>query len=212
MTFSGLGDTQAVLHLLSHLYVQRSLSLWKDPTLSSWLADTVTSLLPSIPSPTDLHSRFLKFYETNKQKFCIWRHAMIMESNYRTLLSFIPKMIMDAKSFACDPLPPMTLVSMYDEEFFRGTEDVFAVRGGRSRRQRDNDGRMLERLIPDPVFRGQLQVYRMHPFESLLIFNCGGCVRQFSMPIRYLRSGFLEGLYSLRSLRDSFLKMCWRIC
>ena len=58
------------------------------------------------------------------------------------------------KQLACDPLPPQTSINLYDDEFFKGTEDVFAMRPRSGRTAQ----RMLERLIPDPVFREQLQV------------------------------------------------------
>ena len=58
------------------------------------------------------------------------------------------------KQLACDPLPPQTSINLYDAEFFKGTEDVFAMRPRSGRTAQ----RMLERLIPDPVFREQLQV------------------------------------------------------
>lgn len=58
------------------------------------------------------------------------------------------------KQLACDPLPPQTSINLYDAEFFKGTDDVFAMRPRSGRTAQ----RMLERLIPDPVFREQLQV------------------------------------------------------
>ena len=82
---------------------------------------------------------------------------MVLESNYRSLFSFIPKEIINVKSLACDPLPPPTAMSQYDDEFFRGTENLFAPRS-RTRQDLAADQRMLERLIPDVLFREQLQV------------------------------------------------------
>ena len=61
---------------------------------------------------------------------------------------------------ACDPLPPSTAVSKYDEAFFEGVEDVFAGGGrrARTRRERALDERRLAQVIPDAAFRRQLQV------------------------------------------------------
>lgn len=61
-------------------------------------------------------------------------------------------------------------VTAYDSDFFRGAEDAFAV-GSRSKKATE---RMLERLIPDPVFRRQLQVCHNHlePFVSLSQYTC----------------------------------------
>lgn len=79
---------------------------------------------------------------------------MILETSYRSLFSFIPREVLEAKQLTCDPLPPLTSIDLYDGEFFKGTDDVFAMRPRSGR----NAQRMMERLIPDPVFRGQLQV------------------------------------------------------
>jgi hypothetical protein len=82
---------------------------------------------------------------------------MVLESDYRRLFPFIPREVLNAKQLACDPLPPLTTLNIYDDEFFKGADDVFAVRP-RTRRDAVNDQRFLERLIPDPDFRRQLQV------------------------------------------------------
>jgi hypothetical protein len=53
-------------------------------------------------------------------------------------------------------LPPPSFKSQYSEEFFRGAEDAFATTF--RHRSAAQTQRVLERLIPDPVFRRQLQV------------------------------------------------------
>ena len=70
------------------------------------------------------------------------------------LFGFLPPNVLTAKQLACDPVPPPTRVSEYDPAFFEGAEDPLAVRPGRNRRE---NARMLERLVPDPVFRRQLE-------------------------------------------------------
>jgi hypothetical protein len=52
-------------------------------------------------------------------------------------------------------------VSKYDEVFFEGVEDVFAMDGrrARTRRERALDERRLAQVIPDAAFRQQLQVH-----------------------------------------------------
>lgn len=82
---------------------------------------------------------------------------MILESSYRRLFAFLPREVLTVKQLACDPLPPPMTVNEYDGEFFKGADDVFAIRP-RTRRDAAGDQRQLERLIPDPVFRRQLQV------------------------------------------------------
>jgi len=76
------------------------------------------------------------------------------------LFTFIPKEILNSRQLACDPLPPYLRVSEYNAEFFQGVEDVL---GYRPRRQNvREEERFLERLIPDGVFRRQLQVRVPH--------------------------------------------------
>jgi hypothetical protein len=82
---------------------------------------------------------------------------MVLETSYRRLFSFIPSHVLAAKSLACDPLPPLTTVNQYDQDFFKAVDDLYSPRI-RSRRQRVNDERRLAQFIPDAAFRQQLQV------------------------------------------------------
>ena len=162
-SFSYMSTSVAALHLLSHLYVLRSFSLWKDPAHSAWFANTVTAEFSSLPSvlPTTVRrSQFLSLYLQPNPRHSAYRHIMVLESSYRNLFSFIPRATLNVKSLACDPLPPPTSVTEYNEEFFKGTDDMFSMRS-RTRQQRAADERRLERLIPDAPFRQQLQV-RLH--------------------------------------------------
>jgi len=59
-------------------------------------------------------------------------------------------------------LPPYLKVNEYNAEFFQGIEDVLGYRP-RTFNARE-EGRLLERLIPDGVFRRQLQeFFAAHP-------------------------------------------------
>jgi uncharacterized membrane protein len=89
---------------------------------------------------------------------------MFLEQSTRALFPFIPKEVLNKRQIACDPLPPPSSINEYNDAFFKGVEDVLAYNP--RRRNRREDERMLERLIPDPVFRGQLQVH-FPPFCSL---------------------------------------------
>jgi hypothetical protein len=82
----------------------------------------------------------------------IYRHIVVLEANHRSLLSFLPRDVAESTKFAGDPVPPSTTLNMYDAEFFKGAEDAFQMPRGR------NAGRTLEHLIPDPIFRQQIQV------------------------------------------------------
>ncbi|KAI0092896.1 transcriptional repressor TCF25-domain-containing protein [Irpex rosettiformis] len=162
---SGLSrKSDAILHLLSHLYAQRSFSLWKPKERAKWFSDTVVSVASTLPSkPVEEASRsspsptlFHKLYtDSPSLAYSIYRHVMVLESMSRTgrLFGFLPSHVTSARQLACDPLPPLTRVSEYNDEFFQGAEDPFAIRVSS---RRDNQ-RLLERMIPDPIFRQQLQ-------------------------------------------------------
>ena len=94
----------------------------------------------------------------------MYRHVIVLEPTTRAgrLFGFLPPNILTAKQLACDPVPPPTRVSEYNPEFFQGAEDPMAAR---PRGRRDNQ-RMLEQLIPDPVFRRQLQVRTLLSWRS----------------------------------------------
>jgi hypothetical protein len=161
---SGLSKpSEAILHLLAHLYAQRSFPLWKSKPRAQWFSDTVSNVstglsvktsgdMKALPSATLFHKLYT---DTPNLAYSIYRHVMVLESMSRAgrLFGFLPSHITSARQLACDPLPPPTRLSEYDAQFFLGAEDPFALRmGGR----RDNQ-RLLERMIPDQVFRRQLQ-------------------------------------------------------
>ncbi|KAH7916643.1 transcriptional repressor TCF25-domain-containing protein [Hygrophoropsis aurantiaca] len=149
---------ESVLHLLSHLYAQRSATLWKTSGLSKWFQTTVDSILPQLNSQhsNSIRDRFLRMYAPATTRYSVYRHVLVLEQTYRSLFSFIPRDVTLAKQLACDPLPPLSAVTRYDDDFFRGAEDIFAIQP-RSRRAQQADQRALERLVPDAAVRGQLQ-------------------------------------------------------
>jgi Transcriptional repressor TCF25 len=162
---SSLSAPDAALHLLSHLYVQRSAGIWKDPSYSSWFSQTLTALYPSaLPSSLPKSAQrtaFLTLFNHATPQASVHRHILVLEATYRRLFSFIPRAnLPGAGTLACDPLPPATAVSRYDISFFEGVEDAFASGGrrARSRRERALDERRLAQVIPDAAFRRQLQV------------------------------------------------------
>jgi hypothetical protein len=135
---------------------------------------------------------------------------MILETSYRRLFAFIPREVLNAKQLACDPLPPLTTVNLYDGEFFKGTEDVFAIRP-RTRRDAGGDQRMLERLIPDPVFRRQLQVCYLYSVAVYIQAEIVRYNRHFSMQILASHRGSLEGLFNSLRWRVNCLRMHLKI-
>jgi len=163
-----------VLHLLSHLYVQRSFSLWKEH--AEWFTSTITEAFTTLPASlpvTERRKSFLAQYQNTNLRYSVYRHIMVLETSYKRLFSFIPRVVLEAKSLACDPLPPLTSVTQYNQDFFHGIDDLYSPRI-RSRRQRANDERRLAQFIPDAAFRQQLQVRRsfFFPFLAFPPFRC----------------------------------------
>jgi hypothetical protein len=176
---SSLSPSDATLHLLSHLYVQRSSAIWKEATHSSWLLQTLSALFPSSVVPASLpttpqRAAFLSLFAHPIPQTSVHRHILVLESAYRRLLAFIPRTTLDSVTasgaLACDPLPPVTALSRYDENFFAGVEDLWAGGGRRSRTrgQRLQDERQLAQVIPDAAVRRQLQVRRIPQFGCVV--------------------------------------------
>ncbi|RPD52190.1 DUF654-domain-containing protein [Lentinus tigrinus ALCF2SS1-6] len=148
-----VSDSYAILHLLSHLYASHAHTLWKPATRASWFAKTVTSTYASLPTSSPAPPRtFSARFDAPSLSSSIYRHVLVNESTTRSLFPFLPRAVLDARHLACDPLPPPTRANEYDGEFFKGVEELLAARP-RNRRQ---EARLLERLVPDAAFRGQL--------------------------------------------------------
>ncbi|TFK22781.1 DUF654-domain-containing protein [Coprinopsis marcescibilis] len=153
-----LGAAMGALHLQSHLYVQRSFALWKDH--SDWLSNTAIEVFEKLPSrlpATQRQQDFLALYENQGPRYSAYRHLVILESTHRNLFPFIPQSVQhDSRSLSCDPLPPLTSISRYDDEFFKGMDDLQSFRT-RTRRERAMDERRLAQMVPDAGFRQQLE-------------------------------------------------------
>jgi hypothetical protein len=205
VTRNELAD-ESLLHLLSHIYVQRSHALWKDPIRSSWFAETVTGLVRTSQLPPKAVSTtgFARLQGLVRRDggfdMSIYRHVIVLGSPAQSLLSFIPTHIINNNRLACDPLPPPGSKSQYNEDFFRGAEVTFNRHRNATQTQR-----LLERLIPDPVFRRQLQVHQRplrHGDPSLTKFN----YRTSSLHVPIFVNNFRRVLYNSRSLPQICLK------
>ncbi|KAI0314510.1 transcriptional repressor TCF25-domain-containing protein [Amylostereum chailletii] len=163
-------DAEALVHLLSHLYVQRSFSLWKDPGHSAWFAAGVQSAvdsgkLPQRPTSSAAYTAF----SARAPSFApaVYRHVLVLSASagaqYQGLLAFLPAGAVRGNALACDPLPPAAAVSQYDDAFFKGAEEAFGE-AGRGRRSAAAERRLMERLVPDPAFRREMQgFFDAHP-------------------------------------------------
>ncbi|KAG7092016.1 hypothetical protein E1B28_008399 [Marasmius oreades] len=209
---SSLPQEQAVLHMLSHLYVQRAWSLWKPPAISSWLSETVRNMFSStninrLP-PTLKRTRILHLYSpkcptSDLLSRSVWRHILVLESNYRSLIKFIPRSVVEARGLSCDPLPPPSRVTEYNTEFFAGVEEEEGGSGGRrrmTRAQREVDERRLARLVPDAGFRRQIQeLFNANP---LLAERIPGGVFEFAQRLAQMPPDVLDDLIAHAAARE----------
>ncbi|KAG1776920.1 hypothetical protein EV702DRAFT_1104279, partial [Suillus placidus] len=64
---------------------------------------------------------------------CEWFLRMYASTTLRysqsfwNLTPFIPRSILLAKQLACNPLPPLTASSVYNNVFFAGAEEIFSL-------------------------------------------------------------------------------------
>lgn len=126
------------LHLLSHIYVSRSESLWKEPPIQAWFESTVRSALPTLESADSaalrsdalamMHQPRDPLDQALKVPMHICRHVLCSEST--SFVGYLPPVIRNKPVHAYDPLPPSTVVSMYDAEYFNGVR----AGGGRAGR------------------------------------------------------------------------------
>ena len=164
----------------SHLYAQHAFGIWKDPPHSAWFTSVVSSLSATLPPSlpmTPQRSNFLRLYEQSANlRHSAYRHISVLESSYRRLFSFIPRQVTDSRSLSCDPLPPPSVVTTYDAEFFEGVDDAFGMSGAATmRRQRDADRRRLAQFIQDDAVLQQIQVSSRNPYYRLwLTFASAG--------------------------------------
>ena len=153
------------MQLLCHLYVQRWGDLWLGDNHSSWISGCIKSLPPLSSVPMSSNKDRSTVLSATTIHTSIHRHVIVLEKSCRSLFSFIPKEVLNSRQLACDPLPPYLKVSEYNTEFFQGVGDVLGYRP--RRRNAREEERFLERLIPDDVFRRQLQVGPPRPTSPL---------------------------------------------
>ncbi|KAL4080118.1 transcriptional repressor TCF25-domain-containing protein [Scleroderma yunnanense] len=157
----GLSPEESTLHLLCHIYAIRSMSLWKSSSLGSWLVSTASTALPIFSSKRarPMRDRFLRIFTSDLLRDSMYRHIIVLEQTHaqqqhRALTAFIPRDVLNAHQYACDPLPPRTACSLYDSKFFAAAEDSVLPRA--PRRLTRAEERQIERLVPDVAMREQI--------------------------------------------------------
>lgn len=141
-----------------------------------WFENTANGIRSSLnaqrSNPT--RERFLQMYGSTTLRYSVYRHILVLEQSFRNLTPFIPRSVLLAKQLACDPLPPLTASSEYNDAFFAGAEEIFSVR------PRRRDARALERLIPDAGIRAQIEAL-FHANPGLARQLPGGVVQFVQM-------------------------------
>ncbi|KAK0205865.1 transcriptional repressor TCF25-domain-containing protein [Desarmillaria ectypa] len=200
---NSLKESVAILHLLSHLYVQRSLPVWKDH--AEWFSETVTTHFSKTPPPsslpvTDERKSFLELFGHTNLQYAVYRHVMVLE--YRNLFRYIPREILVRKSLDCDPLPPPTAVTNYDEAFFEGVD--INMHEPLTRRQRQAQERRLAQIIPDANTRAQIEALMAAPQVAAMF---PGGVMQFLQAFQDLPQDMLDNLQDIMVQNEAGMGM-----
>lgn len=136
--------------MLAHLYVHRSLHLWKEPALTAWFRDTAADTWPHLAAPVCEGAAIPAI------QMGVYRHIVVAdlpESLNQQLVRYFPPEIRHppggVETF--DPLPPVG-GSRYDSEYYGGIANTSLDRS------RVQMGDMLQ----------QLQHLNLHDVEQVL--------------------------------------------
>ncbi|KAK0455688.1 transcriptional repressor TCF25-domain-containing protein [Desarmillaria tabescens] len=200
---SSLKEPVAILHLLSHLYVQRSLPVWKDH--AEWFNETVTTYFSKTPLPSSLpitneRKIFSELFSHTNLQYTAYRHVMVLE--YRNLFRYIPREILARKSLDCDPLPPPTAVTNYDEAFFEGVD--INMHEPLTRRRRQAQERRLAQIVPDANTRAQIEALMAAPQVAAMF---PGGVVQFLQAFQDLPQDLLDNLQDIMVQNEAGMGM-----
>jgi Transcriptional repressor TCF25 len=110
--------------LLTHVYVSRSESLWREAGMSTWLTKTIKEVWPTLEKSFESNqwNRACVTYE--KARLSIYRHVLVSDlpdTLRQTLIGLMPKEITSdsSKLNAFDPLPPQGEgTTSYDDDYF----------------------------------------------------------------------------------------------
>lgn len=161
MDRSSFNPGESTVNLLSHLYAHRSVDLWKQPNVSSWLVSAIdttllTSLTSSKVSPT--RAMAISRYSLGTPQNIV-RHVLVTEN--RSLFPFLGPRALNDSMVAYDPVPPTTSVSAFDDSYFRGVATGAArrrVNRGQNSEPRMDD-EMQQRVIQEMIL-AEIQRHR----------------------------------------------------
>lgn len=141
------------LHLLCHIYADRSAPIWKQAAQAEWLQRAVASL-GAVPlgSKTGAFARAKAAFDLpSLVQLSIFRHTSMYEAK-RSFQSFIPSEVRQHIGYAWDPLVPGTAISIYNEEFFGDVSAAAAAAAGLGDNQRPelDAGLMQELQVSGP--------------------------------------------------------------
>lgn len=170
---TGLAPGESIVHLLSHLYVQRTFNLWKDH--ATWLQSTL---------PSSWAGKIRKPWSPEALTTTIHRH-LIITSPPQSLLSFLPEGTTSISIMSFDPLPPLTCKTSYSADYFASVPS-FLSSSARSPEERE-----LERMVPNPHVRHYLRaLFNAH---AGLVARFGGDLRGFVRELALMDRNDVEG-------------------
>jgi len=106
-----------------------------------------------------MRARFLRVFTSEHLRESIYRHVIVLaqthaQQEHRVLTAFIPRQVLNAHQYACDPLPPRTACTLYAKDFFATAEDSVLHRATRRRTRAEE--REMELQVPDATMRERL--------------------------------------------------------
>jgi len=188
--FSFDAPGESTLHLLSHIYAQRSFELWKLPEIVDWVQSTIDdTLLSRISSVTPLiREQAIREYALGTPENFV-RHVIVAEN--RSVMTFFSPNAVPQTMNAYDPVPPLTALSHYDENYFTASGVNIVPRrprrraGGRQEMPEEvgeEENAQIQEMIMEEIRRRQARAQQEVPgafhdpddVESLVEFDPNG--------------------------------------
>lgn len=132
-----------------------------------------------------MRDRFLRVFTSDHLRESIYRHIIVLEQTHaqqqhRVLTAFIPREVLNAHQYACDPLPPRTARTLYDSVFF-GTADL----------RTHTEEHQIEHMLPDEL---REQFFAMFDRIPLIREQMPGDMLQFVQDMLQRPDGVIQNL------------------